>query len=91
MTRKVPLVVTCCQVLDVDGNRRLSFEQLREGLQRLRIFPTIDVTEEDFDRITEVHTHNISLTVALDVGTCEPTKTSANRQAGVGGGVGSLG
>ncbi len=42
------------QVLDVEGNRRLSFEQLREGLQRLRVFPTIEMTEDDFDRITEV-------------------------------------
>jgi hypothetical protein len=54
-------MLTCCQVLDVDGDRRLSFEQLREGLQRLRVFPTMDISEEDFNRITEVRIYSIEL------------------------------
>ena len=40
-------------MLDVDGNRLLSYEELRDGMLRLRVFPAIALTEEDFDTITE--------------------------------------
>ena len=36
------------------GNGRVSFGELREGLLRLRVVPAIALTEEDFDRITDV-------------------------------------
>jgi hypothetical protein len=45
------------QIPDVDGNMQLSFEELREGLLRLQVVPAIALTEEDFDRITDVRSH----------------------------------
>ncbi len=42
------------QILDADGSGRLSFAELREGLLRLRVTPAIALTEEDFDRVTDV-------------------------------------
>jgi hypothetical protein len=41
------------QVLDVDGGRRLGFEELRAGLRRLRVSPAIALTPDDFDSITQ--------------------------------------
>jgi hypothetical protein len=46
---------------------QLSFAELSEGLLRLRVVPAIALTEEDFDRITDVlcpDTHNISILAA---------------------------
>mmetsp|Transcript_4525 Transcript_4525/g.13630 ORF Transcript_4525/g.13630 Transcript_4525/m.13630 type:complete len:752 (-) Transcript_4525:505-2760(-) len=40
------------KILDGDGSKRLSFEEMREGLLRLRVYPAIALTEEDFERIT---------------------------------------
>ena len=43
------------QILDVDGNRHLSYTELRDGMLRLRVRPAIALTEEDFDALSEVH------------------------------------
>ena len=55
---KVRPEISCCllllQILDVDGNQSLSYEELRDGMLRLRVFPAIALTEEDFEHITEV-------------------------------------
>ena len=42
------------QMLDVDGSKRLSYAELRDGLLRLRVYPAIALTEEDFESLTEV-------------------------------------
>jgi hypothetical protein len=41
-------------MLDGDSSQRLSYEELRDGLVRLRVTPPIVLTEDDFDTITEV-------------------------------------
>jgi hypothetical protein len=48
------VTLLCRQILDGDGNMQLSFEELREGLLRLRVVPAIALTEEDFDHLTDV-------------------------------------
>eukprot|EP00961_Rhodomonas_salina_P068715 922496-Rhodomonas_salina.1 len=40
-------------VLDVDDNGTLSYEEIQQGLKKLRVEPAISLTPDDFENITQ--------------------------------------